>query len=295
MKRILEKFGYVICLLFFFMLFSTDADAKGVIVKDYKVNSDAAMYGEKCTLSFTIENTEDTFVSDILVTVSTNELIYPVYGKTNQIYVGTIEAEETKTISFEFKISEKAKDVILVPISLDYYIGEKAVSDSNYATIAIPVSDLCEYSVKSIALEQNATNPSMVMLSVSSGNDGNATVYGVVMHLAGDISEGSETITIGDVTAGEQNYEDYYVSFSGMGEKTLKVSFSYQDAHGNWYETPEKVLTTKIEKPSTGNTDVVIGNENNESDNQENKIILICGLLILAIIIVVAVMRWRKK
>ena len=295
MKRILNKLPYLFCILFFFLMGSEDTQAKGLIINDYSINSDAAMYGEKGTITVNIENTEEVFVSDVLVTFTTSDLFYPVYGNTNQIYIGTLEANEKKTITFDFEISERAKGILILPIMMEYYIGPEGASDSNYVTVTVPVGDLCEYSIKGLTLEQNATNASQVMLSVSSGNDGNTMVYNLNMHLVGDVLGGEDIIQLGDVEPGVQLYDDYYVSFDGNGDKTIQVYFSYQDVHGKEYVTDAQTLTTTIEKKTGGGSDFVISGADGESYDEASQIILLCGILVLFIIVIVIVMRWRKK
>ena len=89
---------------------SEDTQAKGLIINDYSINSDAAMYGEKGTITVNIENTEETIVTDVLVTFTTSDLFYPVYGNTNQIYIGTLEANEKKTIPLILKFLKERRE-----------------------------------------------------------------------------------------------------------------------------------------------------------------------------------------
>ena len=189
--------------------------------------------GKDVTVNFNLHNTSDTYsASSIIMTMtSSSGMIYPVYGTDNQIYVGTIGAGKTKTVSVPVTVSSFFRlDSVDITCQFDYISSNNKLG--NTSTIVIPASGGTTLGVKSIDLSSHAIVNGKSLLSISYVNQSASNINDARLVVDGNVSKNSKNIKLDTIYSGKSYTEDFYVTFKKAGEQTVNVKLVYTDSDG---------------------------------------------------------------
>ncbi len=256
------------------------SDAAIIEIQDYAVEGGMIDAGNEITVNLTLHNTASSAgASSILMIMSnsTNSL-YPVYGDDNQVYVGTIPAGGTKTISVPLTIGSNFTGNA-VDLTCQFQYETVGTIATNTSTIVIPTSGGSTIGVKSIDVSSHAIVNGKSLLSLSYVNQSSANITDAQLIIDGNISPSSKVIELDTVYAGKSYAQDYYVTFKEPGNQEINVSLQYTDLDG------EKIVT------DLGTFGVTVSKEDDSSTeiNAENPILQWAGRGVAGITFLAAV------
>lgn len=231
------------------------SDVAIIEIKDYSVEGGMIEAGKEITVNFTLHNTASNYsASSILMTLSNSTgSLYPVYGDDNQVYVGTISAGGTKTVSVPLAIGSNFTGTA-ADLTCDFKYETAGVSMNNIATLVIPTSGGSTIGVKSVDVSTHAIVNGKSLLSISYVNQSSTNITDAVLLIDGNVSSSSKEIKLDTIYSGKSYTEDYYVTFKEAGNQEIGVKLQYTDATG---ETVTSDLGTFGVTVSKDNSEVV--------------------------------------
>ena len=209
-----------------------------VEVESYTIEGGMLEAGKDVTVNFNLHNTSDTYsASSIIMTMtSSSGMIYPVYGTDNQIYVGTIGAGKTKTVSVPVTVSSFFRlDSVDITCQFDYISSNNKLG--NTSTIVIPASGGTTLGVKSIDLSSHAIVNGKSLLSFRYANNSEVNITDAKLVINGNVSESSKAIKLDTAYAGKSYNKDFYVTFVEDGDQEITVTLEYTDIDGSEVST----------------------------------------------------------
>ena len=248
-------------------------------IQDYNIEGGMIEAGKEITVNLTLHNTSNNISANSVLMTLTNSTasLYPAYGSSNQIYVGNIAANGTKTVSIPMTIGANfAGSAVDLTCQFDY--ASQNVKLSNSATIVIPTSGGSTIGVKSIDVSSHAIVNGKSLLAFSYVNQSSSNITDAKLVIDGNVSSASKEIKIDTVYAGKSYTNDYYVIFNEAGNQTINISLQYTDITG------EQKVT------DLGKFDVTVSKENVEdaSSDEMGKILDLVGKGVAAFVALLA-------
>ncbi len=239
-----------------------DGSSTAIIeIQDYTVEGGMIDAGNEITVNLTLHNTASNASASSILMVMTNSTnsLYPVYGNDNQIYVGTISAGGTKTISVPLTIGEGfVGDAI--DLSCEFRYETSGVGVSNIATIVIPTSGGSTIGVKSIDVSSHAIVNGKSLLSLTYVNQSSANITDAQLVIDGNVSSSSKVIKLDTVYAGKSYTQDYYVTFKEAGNQEINISLQYTDISGETVVTDLGTFGVSVSKEDTEGSEIKADN-----------------------------------
>ncbi len=257
--------------------------------------------GEETNLHLEFTNMSKSYnISEILVTYySENNTIMPIVGSTNQIYITTMGKEETVSVDIPIVIYDIANGYAQASFQMSYTVAN-TVQESNSSFIIFPLESTVELSINNVNVTQNVETYAKSLISVSYANAGEEDIYNVVMNIKGDISNKAASAQIGNVKSGQNGYFEYYVSFEEAGEKSISVSFTYEDIDGKVYtldDSTYSIVVTDSNKQTGMQVPIedIVDIQTNNQDKFPTPIILVIAALGLVIVSCVIIFIAKKR
>ncbi len=269
---------------------SSDLAVAFVEIESYSIESGAIESGENAEILINVHNVSSVAkaVGVMLTISSTSGMIYPAFGNDNQIYIGTIPAKGTKSVTVPITVSTSfIGDYIDMMCRFDYESNGSMMN--NMATLMLPSSSGEELYVQSIGLGSKAIINANSLLSISYSNKSKKNIDDAVLIITGNVSDDSKNIKLGSAYAGKSYMKDYHITFKELGQQIINVALSYTSPKG------EKVTT------DLGNYSVVVTEQlaSEQSGPEISSEIIWAGraVAVIALIIagVVMVLYIRKR
>ncbi len=230
-------------------------------VASYSVDGGVIEAGKDITINLELHNTSSNAnANSVMLTLSsTSGMAYPVYGSSNQIYVGTISAGDTTVVSIPVSVSNKFTGSVLdLTVKLDYETkGSKA---TNTSTMVIPTSAGNTLYVKSLNVSSHAILNGNSLLTISYSNLGGTDISGAKLVIDGNISSDSKTIELGTIYAGKSYSRDYHLTFTQSGSQQISVKLVYPGDEGENIETELGTYSVNVVEQQAGDTSDGSGN-----------------------------------
>ncbi|MBQ7148236.1 MAG: hypothetical protein IJR96_05750 [Pseudobutyrivibrio sp.] len=294
-KKITVCLFAVICLSSNYAIVANADEVEGsdvaiIEIQDYTVEGGMIEAGKEITVNLTIHNTaSNASASSILMTMSNSSgSLYPVYGNDNQVYVGTISAGGTKSVSVPLTIGDNfvgnAVDLIC-----DFKYETAGMSMNNVSTIVIPTSGGSTIGVKSIDVSTHAIVNGKSLLSFSYVNQSSSNITDAALIIDGNVSSSSREIQLDTVYAGKSYTGDYYVTFKEAGNQEINISLQYTDVTGETVVTDLGTFGVTVSKENVSEVETKV----------ENPILKwagrgIAGLVFLAVVVSIIVYIKKK-
>lgn len=270
-----------------------------IIIESYQIIEGDLMPGSEGTLSLTFKNTSKTVDAYELVAtyVSANSAIYPIYGDSNQIYVGDIGALESVDVEVPFMISDNVVSAAAMSFSMEYR-GMNTQLYNNNVSIYIPISTRGVLEINNMSLAKTTTVGAKTMLSINYGNLGDETIYNAVMHVSGDIGSEQQELVLGTIEPGAVVYQDFYVTFKTKGNQQISIDFTFEDKEGNQYNLEKRKLVTTVTEATVDENQMVTPETNTQGQINLSIVFMAAGIAILVILFLFGISQMilrRKK
>ncbi len=309
--------GFVImlllCMLMAFMPYTVaQAESKEprVTIVSYEVMEDYVEAGAEFTLSMTVKNMNMEYdVESILITgVTENNEIIPAYGTSNQCYIAHLGPEEEKVIEFKMYVQEQVQRYsVPMKFSIDFvrdFVNETEKEETketlfhyaSMATISIPISGVGKLNVNEISAVEKVIAGTPVRVNTQLENRGEVLLENVVMHVSGDVVNGSTELAIGMIEAQTRVFNEFYIECSNIGENRVFVYFTYNDATGSEFQTEKyQFNVVKEEKTGQSSSEELSGQQDKKLEIEEWKLYVLSAIVILVIGSVFVASRRKKR
>lgn len=255
-----------------------DSNVAYIEVKEYSIDDGLLEPGSDITIDLTIHNVSSMARAESLVmTVSSDSgMIYPKYGTDNQIFVGTVLPDETKTISIPVTVSNKFEgDAADFTCSFNYISLDRQISNSS--TMVITSSSGKSLVVKSLDISTHAILNGKSLLNINYSNKSNGNITDAELLIEGNVSDDSKKIKLDTAYAGKSYNKDYNVTFIEAGTQDVKVKLVYTDITGERMQT------------DLGSFNIIVSPEATSATvSKTNTILLWCGRALAGIAFVIA-------
>ena len=269
-----------------------------LVIDSYEISEGQLIPGAEFTLKLTIHNTNPHIAAEnvMLSYYSNDTTVYPVFGESNQKFVGQIDGGKSAQVELHMSVAKAVnKEVATINIALEY-ASSKSNASNMQSSLMLPISANCNMEVSSLSVAKSTTVGAKSLVSVVYVNNGLVEIKNATMHLSGDILDNQTTIALGDLTAGAQAMKDCYVNFQKEGEQKLLISFTYEDGEGNTFSIPESDYNVMVNPSSMNVYQEGVFEETSESLEQWQLLAIVGGIsLALVIILVLVKLRERHK
>lgn len=268
-----------------------------VMVTDYSVDGDSVVSGKTFDLTLTIKNTANRKIRNMKLSVisEAGELL-PASGAGTD-YVSELLAEEERELTFDMKaadgLEEKSYKLTVRMEYEDTYGASYTVEDVIY----VPVKHVQRFSVTDILVDTSVKVGDDAEVTAMINNLGDGALYNVAVRLEG-AHIATQTSYIGNIESGKSGSVDVITKTTKATDYTevLDSDFlyiTYEDKQGNEYEKKQAVRF-EISPTSYDNLEVLKDTEEHKGIDR-TMIIAIAAAFAGVLVIVLAILRWRKK
>lgn len=250
-----------------------------VEVESYSIEERYIEAGKEANIILTIHNANKYSAANnmLLIVSSDSKMIYPTYGNDNQFVIGTLEANETRSVSIPVIISPSfAGEYIDLNCKLMYESGGRQIS--NESTIVLPTKGKDLIEVNLIDVNSNAVVNAESPLSISYFNRSEYNIDDALLIIDGNVDDSTSSIDLGLLAAGKSYSKDFNITFTELGEQSIKIYLKYNDNNGEMVQSDLGTFSVSV----TDNSDL----SPNEADSNVVFLIL-CGRLIAVIALIV--------
>ncbi len=262
-----------------------------IYVEKYEITNERIIPGESFALSITVKNYSNSVnATDVQVTVQNPYGVAPVYGTVSQLYVGTINAGEEQTVSFEYDSWNTIKSD-----TLDFQVAVSARNAYNSFTLRVPSSADIPFSLMTYNIPTEAQEGEYSSASITFKVLGEENVSDVVLKVMcnGEIIGSSQA---GSITAGTTKTQSTTFMLHEFGNHTIDFYLDYVSSDGEKESAMISSQPISVVKAvdSTNNFEQV-PSEETENVNNNLFILGVGGILILAIFLLVVIIIRKQR
>lgn len=270
--------------------------APKMIVESYSFSKTKIYPGDTVTAHIVLRNTsKENNVKNMTVSITAGNENFTLLSKSDNVYVDSIKAQDTYTVSFEYRIGAAvASGQYDLVLSMDYADGNgNTYTASGKAKLDIIQEAKMQFDP--LVIEREVTVADVVEAKVQAMNLGRSKVYNVRAELAADglIPEG--TIFIGDMEAGTSASNMTQVSVTSLSGESLYgqtqgiVTYYYEDESGQEFQETAEFSVT-IKSPFSEQQSV-----EEDDANQWWVIMAVIGILVASFLTVFVIHKIKKR
>ena len=259
-----------------------------ITVEGYEVTEGRIVPGNDFTLTLTLKNNSSTSAEDMLINIENPIGVAPVYGKTSQVFVKTMEPGATRVLSFDYVSSTSINSE-----NLEFHVTIVG-SANNYVVLRIPTGSDTPFSVVSTSIpdevqtgDRNTASATFTVLGSENIRD-----VALILRINGEDMASS---AIGIVSPGTTKTQGVSFDMPYEGDYLLELFLRYQDEMGTdrLIKVGEDTVQVSIRTAEV----VGSGNNNPEQQNEQfqKRALMIGGILILVLFFGTIIIASRKK
>ncbi len=260
-----------------------------VEVESYNIDEGYIEAGKNTNLTLTLHNSNKFTEANSLVVLfsSGSGMVYPAYGNDNQIYIGTLQAGESTTVSIPITVNS-GFDEELADISCDLIYESGGNKITNRVSMILPSEKVNEVVVRSVEVSAHAIKNGKSLLSIVYGNNSNKNISDAEILIEGNVSDATKNIKLESLIAGKEYTKDFNIAFTEAGEQSITISLKYTSSDD------------ELIKLDLGTYNVNVDEENAPKVIEENKneILILVGravALMAAFGLIIAVFVYVKR
>lgn len=294
-----QKYRHVsvifILILFLGMKINVNAEEKAIVtLESYEVSNGVIAPGETVRLSLTfINKSKETDAENVSIKAyNVNRQAYPVFGESNQFYIGHLRAGSQFTKEVEFVVSEKIVSEEVLQLNFITSYRDKVTGDtSDEIIIAVPITEGYELKINSINALNDFEKLNSGKINIEYENTGQLHINNLFFRLTGNIKNKEMIYTAESLNTGIMNDIDCYIEFIEKGEQTLTVNALYYNKDGDEQILDSKSISVNVLEHTGNNKLDQLKNNNNKSLVYIEQAFLTIGSLIIILIIII----WKNK
>lgn len=279
---------------------AVENDQPRVMVTDYELEGGGIIPGESSQLILTLKNMNYEYsVYSVLITCQSSATdgtpnVSAEYGTSNQAYIDTMGPGEQKQTVISLQAADTlASERIDCTLNISFKDNVNGMSSTD-TVIQLPIKQ-DNLKIKRAYVPKTAVLGAKNRISATYENIQNEEIYNAVMTVRGSGME-SRSIELGTVSSGSRKSQEVYIVFDSLGEQSISVELSYEDAKGNTYITKTKSYQVEVLSNAEDN---IHGGDNQTITTSQNIVILKQAGCVAAIILCIAgfvfITRREKK
>ncbi len=275
-------------------VYATGEENPRVMIEEYTTSDEEIVPGQEFELELKLRDTSEYYdVYSVVVTVNDKtDSVYPVYGKSNQVYIDRIYARNYTTITIPMQASETITDsAVPIEITITYNDNYFVEKQSNSTILYLPIKMSGNLNVISCSVPESSSTGTKARVSVSYENTGLKSLSNIQLHVV--TQDGADLVTdLYSLSGGSTNSADIYLECSEKGNMPVCVYFTYQDDTGEAFETDEQSYTIRVvesNEDENGQKVVVVG-----SKVDYFTFILMAAIIAVAFVILVTLKKRRR-
>lgn len=253
--------------------------------------------GDQITAEITLRNTSSSQrIKNMTVTVSAPEEQLTLLSPTDSVYIESVPAGETCTVTLDYLINISASaGQYNLELTMDYADTDGAVYTGS-GKAKLSVKQPIEMQFDPVVLPDQLEVGDITEVQVQAMNLGRSKVYNVRAELYADGLSPQGTIFIGDMEPGTMMRGSTQIAVGSLldgdsmyGETEGTMTFYYEDETGN-EQTQELTFTTTISSPFSDKP-----TEPEDEPGQWWVIMAVIGLLLLACVAVLIIRKIKRR
>lgn len=260
-----------------------------VEISGYEIVDGIIEAGRDVTVNVYLHNASTTTnAHNVTVSFSSaSGMVYPSYGNDNQVYVGTIGPDNTRTAAIPLSINPDFNGSG-IDITCSIMFESRGDRLSNSSSFVLPTYNGSSLLIRSIDVSPKAIVYGKSLLSVNYINNSADAINDAKLTITGNIDDESREIDLGAISPGKSYLKDFYITFVQAGKQGIDITLSYTDTNGQIVRTDIGSYSVSIEED--GDYDSL--------DDNSNRITLWIGRIVSLIALVaafVSIFRYIKK
>lgn len=270
-------------------------------VTGYKVTNETITPGTDFSLTVTVTNYGNAPSREGLLLIITNpDGVVPEYGSVTQVYMDSIEANESADFVFRYNTIST-----ISPRYLNFNASVSSATVYNTVQLRIPVGRTTDFSTEEISVPSVFTVDKTEYISAMIENLENQGVSNVVMVARCD-GEDLAAANIGMMAAGTTKTQSLRLIFNEEGEYVLDILLTYTNSQGEnkeyviYSNTVSVEAVPETQEPSkdiTGGDSINQPSQDTQPTLGNNNVILICisGILLIGVCCIILLLVYKKK
>lgn len=210
-----------------------DKPVPNIVVSDYSYSKEAVSAGEKFPLKFTLQNTGNLTVENIVVTIDGGDS-FTIDGSTNTFHYDKIGGGDKNELTVNMQALVSAKtgaQGIGISCKYEYLDSNKRSSATADIKLSVPVFQPDRFQVNAPAIPEMISVGEEVTLSLSYVNKGKADVCNVEAIVEGEVDTPAKTQYLGNFEPGKSGNIGFVFTPEKAGELKLILKINYEDAN----------------------------------------------------------------
>lgn len=278
----------VLCYLLVVPSYAVKADnsnSQWLVVDNYSTVSGRMIAGEENTIKLYVKNTNsrNCFYNILISLEFMSSDVLPVEGKTNQIYVDSIEAGETRIVEIPVKVATGATGEKGIKLNMVYFNNEGRQRFENSTMLLFDVKR------SAVGIDFISVDETDNVLRLEYYNASENDIYNTIIKVGGDVSS-VVNYEVGNVAAKEKKQVDIPLNFITGGNHKIQVSCSYENKTGTAIQSDPESYMVKVSDDTIKNPE---HDEKKVDDTIIDDVFSVQNILITSglVIVVVACIR----
>ena len=218
-----------------------------LVVTGADISGGSVKAGDNFTMTIHLKNESKTKLGNISLKLSSEDSQITTTSGSDCIYIDSIDKEEETDV--EVELSTRANlEQKNYSVSLEYSYEDNSWNVYNEtASVTVPVTQESSASISEKRLTKNEIEvDGKTSLSFKINNTGKATIYNITTEISGDTISDISTYT-GSIEVGQSGTVDLSLTGEQVGNDSIDVKVTYEDAEGNKGTATDKIDFNVIE------------------------------------------------
>ncbi|MCR5608207.1 MAG: hypothetical protein K6G26_04010 [Lachnospiraceae bacterium] len=303
MKKYLALALMIIIMMIPSKAYADPVGSSRIILDSYKIVSGSLSSGSVVEIEFSLRNVStDRDANSVLITfTSSDNILSPAEGSSNQLYIDQIKAGETVTSNVKWRVSSNrnfnGECQITVRTNHLEGTGANATAMNNEFYIGISQQDTDNIEVNNASIVDKVVANKPALINIEYSNISQSDMKNVKLHMEGDIKDGETEVDLGTLAAGDKKYRDVSVTFTEAGEKTVNIYFTYEGTAGVAHTSQSTELTTSVlaSTNSTKTNDINSGEKEEKSKVSSSDLAMMGIIAVLLVVFLTKYISKKKK
>lgn len=192
-------------------------------------------------------------VTDVLLSYeSEKDVVVPVNGQSNQVFVSTIKANDSVTVELPVLVKNSGATAAKVEFKIEYVVASTDVQKSSNSFIMLDLSSVGgNLTISNISFPSEGYLYEKGLVSFTYKNATDSDITGLKLMVSGLNDGNVEIYNVGDVKAKKTGYYETYLSFNTLGARDVVVAYAYTTSEGEEVVSEGTIYSTYVSERMT--------------------------------------------
>lgn len=192
-------------------------------------------------------------VTDVLLSYeSEKDVVVPVNGQSNQVFVSTIKANDSVTVELPILVKNSGATSAKVEFKIEYVVASTDVQKSSDSFIMLDLSSVGgNLTISNVSFPGEGYLYEKGLVSFTYKNATDSDITGLKLMVSGLNDGNVEIYNVGDVKANKTGYYETYLSFNTVGNRDVVVAYAYTTVDGEEIISEGTIYSTYVSEKLT--------------------------------------------